>query len=205
MDKLKNTVFAMKMTDIRKYPANYEELSTDAALRAERLACQLRNIIFATDILPKPEYMDRAAKIQGIQFDMDGSILRIRLPGLLPKRKVRTNIGYINDPLYYSLKSYLTEHPVPVFVNCVVCFIQVYDRKLPLRRIRDYDNMEFKQILDTISPFVLKDDSGLYCDSYHTTELGNEDYTSVNIMEKSVFPAWLRSMNEQISDLSEIS
>ena len=65
--------------------------------------------------------------------------------------------------------------------------------------------MEFKQILDIISPFVLKDDSGLYCDSYHTTELGNEDYTSVNIMEKSVFPAWLRSMNEQISDLSEIS
>ncbi|HJF00187.1 MAG TPA: DUF6100 family protein, partial [Sellimonas intestinalis] len=46
---------------------------------------------------------------------------------------------------------------------------------------------------------------GLYCDSYHTTELGNEDYTSVNIMEKSVFPAWLRSMKEQISDLSEIS
>ena len=118
---------------------------------------------------------------------------------------MRTNIGYINDPLYYSLKSYLAENPVPVFVNCVVCFIQVYDRKLPLRRIRDYDNMEFKQILDTISPFVLKDDSGLYCDSYHTTELGNEDYTSVNIMEKSVFPAWLRSMNEQISDLSEIS
>ena len=205
MDKLKNTVFAMKMTDIRKYPANYEELSTDAALRAERLACQLRNIIFATDILPKPEYMDRAAKVQGIQFDTDGSILTIRLPGLLPKRKVRTNIGYINDPLYYSLKSYLAENPVPVFVNCVVCFIQVYDRKLPLRRIRDYDNMEFKQILDTISPFVLKDDSGLYCDSYHTTELGNEDYTSVNIMEKSVFPAWLRRMKEQISDLSEIS
>ena len=189
MDKLKNTVFAMKMTDIQKYPANYEELSTDAALRAERLSCQLRNIIFATDILPKPEYMDRAAKVQGIQFDTDGSILTIRLPGLLPKRKVRTNIGYINDPLYYSLKSYLAENPVPVFVNCVVCFIQVYDR----------------QILDTISPFVLKDDSGLYCDSYHTTELGNEDYTSVNIMEKSVFPAWLRSMNEQISDLSEIS
>ena len=66
MDKLKNTVFAMKITDIRKYPANYEELSTDAALRAERLACQLRNIIFATDILPKPEYMDRAAKLSAL-------------------------------------------------------------------------------------------------------------------------------------------
>lgn len=205
MDKLKNTVFAMKMTDLRKYPANYEELSTDAALRAERLTCQLRNLIFATDILPKPEYMERAAKAHGIQIHTDGSILTIRLPGLLPKRKARTNIGYINDPLYYSLKSYLAEHPIPVFENCVVCFIQIYDRKLPLRRIRDYDNIEFKQILDTISPFVLKDDSGLYCDSYHTTELGNEDHTSVNIMDISVFPTWLQSIESRVSNLSEIS
>lgn len=195
----------MKVTDIQKYPVNYEELSTDAALRAERLACQLRNIIFATDILPKPEYMDRAAKVQGIQFDTDGSILTIRLPGLLPKRKVRTNIGYINDPLYYSLKSYLAENPVPVFVNCVVCFIQVYDRKLPLRRIRDYDNMEFKQILDTISPFVLKDDSGLYCDSYHTTELGDTDHTVIYVMGKSRFPQWLKGRKNEIETISEIS
>ncbi len=205
MDKLKNTIFAMKMTDIRKYPANYEALSTDAALRAEHLACQLRNIIFTTAVLPKPEYMDRAVKAQGIQFRTDGNLLIIRLPGLLPKRKTRANIGYINDPLYCGIKSYLAEHPIPVFTDCVVCFIQVYDRKLPLRRIRDYDNMEFKQILDTISPFVLKDDSGIYCDSYHTTNLGDEDYTLINIMEKSLFPAWLRSRKDQVSDLSEIS
>ena len=82
--------------------------------------------------------------------------------------------------------------------------IQVYDRQLPLRRIRDYDNMEFKQILDTISPFVLKDDSGLFCDSFHTTELGDTDYTSVNIMEKSIFPVWLQEKKNSITDLSEI-
>lgn len=41
LDKLKNSIFAMKMTDIQKYPANYEELSTDAALRSERITCNL--------------------------------------------------------------------------------------------------------------------------------------------------------------------
>lgn len=205
LEKLKNSVFAMKMTDLRKYPANYEELSTDAALRAERLACQLRNLIFATDLVSKPSYMKLAAKEQGITMENENNIFVIRLPGLLPKRKVHTNSAFINEPLHYALKEYLKEHPVPVYTNCVVCFIQIYDRRLPLRRIRDYDNLEYKQILDTLSPFLLQDDSGLICDSYHTTKLGDADYTSVNIMEKSMFPDWLKSQKNHISSLSEIS
>lgn len=204
LEKLKNSVYAMKITDIQKYPANYEALSTDAALRSERLACQLRNLIFATDLISKPDYMEKAAKTQGIQFCLKDGLLSIYLPGLLPKRRVHTNAAFINEPLHYALKKYMETNPLPVFNSCVVCFIQVYDRQLPLRRIRDYDNMEFKQILDTISPFVLKDDSGLFCDSFHTTELGDTDYTSVNIMEKSMFPVWLQEKKNSITDLSEI-
>lgn len=204
IEKLQNSIYAMKVTDIQQYPVNYEALSTDAALRAERLACQLRNLIFATGLISKPNYMEKAAKTQGIQFYSDGSLLTIRLPGLLPKRKVHANTAFINEPLHYALKQYMEEHPLPVFDSCVVCFIQVYDRRLPLRRIRDYDNMEYKQILDTISPFILRDDSGIFCDSYHTTELGDSDYTSVNITEKSMFPAWMQDKKNRISDLSEI-
>lgn len=204
LEKLRNSVYAMKVTDIKKYPVNYEELSTDAALRAERLTCQLRNLIFAADLSSKPSYMEKSAKAQGIRFGCENGVLEIYLPGLLPKRKVHANTAFINEPLYYALKNYIETQPIPIFDSCVVCFIQVYDRKLPLRRIRDYDNMEYKQILDTISPFVLRDDSGLFCDSYHTTELGDTDYTSVNIMEKSTFPSWLRSKKSSLSELSEI-
>ncbi len=205
LDKLKNSVYAMKMTDIRKYPANYEELSTDAALRAEHITCQLRNLIYATDITDKGSYMKKAAKVQGISIQVKDNILTLCLPGLLPKRKLHTNTAFINEPIYYALKDYLSEEPLPLFEACVVCFVQVYDEKLPLRRIRDYDNLEFKQILDTICPFVLRDDSGLYCDSYHTTVLGESDYTEVNILEKSVFPEWLENNKNSISSLSEIS
>lgn len=203
LDKLKNAVYAMKMTDQCKYPANYEELSTDAALRSERITCQLRNLIYASGIIPKTAYLDQAEKAQGIQIQLADSIFIIRLPGLLPKRKVHTNTAFLNEPLHYALKAYTEKNVLPVYDSCVVCFVQVYNEKLPLRRIRDYDNLEFKQILDTISPFVLRDDSGLYCDAFHTTKLGTSDYTLLYIMEKSGFPGWLQTRKTEFSDISD--
>lgn len=204
-EKLKNALFAMKMTDLKRYPANYEELSTDAALRAERIACQLRNLIYATGITSKAEYLVKAANTHGIHIETSENILDIRLPGLLPKRKAHVNTAFINEPLHFALKEYLEHDTLPLYEDCVMCFIQTYDERLPLRRIRDYDNLEFKQIMDTISPFVLRDDNGLFCDTYHATKLENSDYTSVYIMDKAVFPEWLKKQKPRISDLSEIS
>ena len=89
--------------------------------------------------------------------------------------------------------------------NCVVCFSQIYDQNLSLHRIRDYDNLEFKQILDTIAAYVLVDDTGLLCDSYHTTELGTHDHTIVSIMDCEAFPGWIKSRQKYIRTISEIS
>ena len=51
--------------------------------------------------------------------------------------------------------------------------------------------------LDTVAGFVLTDDSGLFCDAYHTTEFGERDCTVLTIMEKSRFPMWLKMQEEQ--------
>lgn len=203
--KLNNILFALKTTDIQKYGANYEQLSTDAALRSERIACQLRNLVYITDFTGKPDYMRQAANAQGIRISMDDDILSVTLPGLLPKRKVRTNTAFLHEPLNYALQEYLKEHSIALYRDCVVCFSQVYDKELSSRRVRDYDNLEFKQILDTISTYVLLDDTGLFCDSYHTTELGDQDYTIVYIMEKTAFPEWYRRRKNSIETISEIS
>ena len=56
----------------------------------------------------------------------------------------------------------------------MVCFTQVYDQCLPTRRIRDYDNLEEKQLLDVLSTFVMADDTGLLCDAYNTAALGRD-------------------------------
>lgn len=48
IERLNNALYAMNTTDIQRYPDNYEVLSTDAALRAERITCRLRHLIYAT-------------------------------------------------------------------------------------------------------------------------------------------------------------
>ena len=67
------------------------------------------------------------------------------------------------------------------------------------------DDFEFKQILDTIASYVLVDDTGLFCDSYHTTELGNYDHTVIFVMEPEIFPGWLKDRKASIKTISEIS
>lgn len=51
---------------------------------------------------------------------------------------------------------------MPHFRECVVCISHVYDHELPDWCLLDYDNLQQKQILDTIALYVMADDSGFY-------------------------------------------
>lgn len=201
--KLANTLSAMKITDTGTYGKNYEELSLDAAFRAERLACSLRNLIYAANLVPKPVLMETAAKAHGIQISHAEHRVEITLPGLIPKRTKRVNTTFLTDPLYASLEAYTKENTLPRFTDCVVCFSHIYDEKLSSRRVRDYDNLECKQILDTVANFLMTDDSGLLCDAYHTTEFGNNDCTILTLMERPEFPAWLKQQENRSKTISD--
>ena len=205
LQKLTNTIFALKTTDIQTYDETFEELSVSAALRAERIACQMRNLVC---LAPSPNqiiYLPNAAQALGIQVTEQNGMLNITLPGLLPKRKVHANTAFLHEPLNYVLQEYLRQNALPLYRHCIVCFSQIYDRELPQRRIRDYDNLEFKQILDTLCSYVLTDDSGLFCDCYYTTQLGQKDCTLITIMEQPAFPEWLQNQKNHIKTISEIS
>ena len=185
----------MDTTDIQRYPDNYEVLSTDAALRAEKIACRLRHLIYSSTTIHKGDYLTSAGIVHGIEVVYEDGVLDVTLPGLLPKRKQRQNTEFLLDPFYFSLEQYAKEHPMPRFSDCVVCFTQVYDQCLPTRRIRDYDNLEEKQLLDVLSTFVMADDTGLLCDAYNTAALGEKDCTRISVMEKKRFPAWLAELH----------
>ena len=192
--KLSNTISAIKITDTGTYGKNYEELSMDAAQRAERIACSLRNLIFAANLIPKPVLMVAVSKEHAITITHGTDRVLITLPGLMPKRTKRINTTFLTDPLHASLDAYTKEHTLPHFTECVVCFSHIFDRNLSARRVRDYDNLECKQLLDTVATFLMTDDSGLFCDAYHTTELGDKDCTMLTIMEKRAFPDWLKDL-----------
>lgn len=201
--KLAGTISAMKITNTGIYGKNYEALSIDAAFRAERLACSLRNLIHAANLVPKPALMETAAQAHGISIRQTDGRVEITLPGLMPKRTKRTNTTFLTDPLHFALEVYTKEHDLLRFRECVVCFSHVFDESLPSRRVRDYDNLECKQILDTAAEFLMTDDNGLLCDAYHTTEFGKRDCTILTIMEKSSFPAWLKESEERGKTISD--
>ncbi len=191
LSRLQNTLYGMSMTDIQRYFENYEILATDAVLRAEQITCRLRHLIYTTTGIKKTEYMKSAAQGHGIQIEDKDGIVKITFPALMPGRKQWQSSEFLIDPLYFALSDYADRHPSQKYRECVVCFVNIYCRELPSRRVRDYDNMELKQTLDVISTFFLTDDSGRYCDAYHTTELGETDCTNIFILEKERFTEWL--------------
>ena len=165
IQRLSSALYAMNTTDIQRYPENYEILSTDAALRAENIACRLRHLIYASTGIKKSEYLTSAATMQGLDIQQRGDIFEITLPCLIPKRKQRQSTEYLIDPLTTALEQYVRTHAVKRFQHCVVCFSHVYCRDLPERRIRDYDNLELKQFLDAVGAWLLTDDGGFLFDA----------------------------------------
>lgn len=203
ISRLQSALYAMSTTDLQRYPDNYEVLSTDAALRGENIACRLRHLIYATTGIKKSEYMQSAAVMQGVQIHCEKGVVEITLPALLPKRKQRQSSEFLLDPIYFALSDYADRHPLPKFNHCVVCFSHIYCRKLPTRRVRDYDNLELKQLLDVVSTFLMADDNGLLCDAYNTTELGDADCTRISVMDKEHFSPWLEERKNSVKAISD--
>lgn len=203
ISRLSNALYAMDTTDIQRYPDNYETLSTDAALRAERIACRLRHLIYSSTTIRKGDYLRAAGVMHGITITYENEVMEVMLPGLLPKRRQRQSSEFLLDPLYFALEQYAKDHPLPHYRDCVVCFAQVYDQALPTRRVRDYDNLEEKQLLDLLASFVMVDDTGLLCDAYNTAELGEQDCTKIFIMENQRFPQWLAEHKTSLKSISD--
>ncbi len=194
---------AMDGTDMEKYPDNYTALAQDAALRSEQIACRMRHLLYASTAVRKAEYMACAGSVQGIRIrDADG-VLQVTLPCLLPKKKQRQSAEFLTDPLYFALSQYADARVLPKYTHCVVCFCHIYAKTLPKGRIRDYDNVEMKQLLDVLATFLMLDDTGLLVDAYNTTELGETESTIICIMDKSRFPQWLQERENRLETISD--
>lgn len=202
LTRLTNALYAMDTTDIQRYPDNYEVLSTEAALRAEKIACSLRHLIYSTTCIKKTDYLCSAGEVHGIAICQEEHYMAVTLPCLLPKRKNRKSVEFILDPLHFYLSQYAENHTLPKFRDCVVCFSHIYNQELPARRIHDYDNLELKQILDVLASYIMVDDTGLLCDAYNTTKFGEKDCTRIFVMEKSRFPNWLAEREKGLKSIS---
>ena len=125
ISRLSIVLYAMDTTDIQRYPDNYETLSTDAALRAERIACRLRHLIYSSTTIRKGDYLKSASVMHGITITYENEVLAVTLPSLLPKRRQRQSTEFLLDPFTSALSDYAAHHTMPQFQHCVVCFTHI--------------------------------------------------------------------------------
>ncbi|MBC8611430.1 hypothetical protein H8702_09990 [Massilimaliae timonensis] len=195
--KLNNGLFALTVTDAAKYPEQYDTLLLNSAYLSESIAVRMRKLAIDLGSVQKHKLLENAAKIQRIRIVWKDGILTVVIPSLLPKRQQRTISAFLLDPLYYTLHEFCEKEKFQKFRECVVCFIHVYDEKLSISRIRDYDNMMMKPVLDTVAAFVMTDDTGQLCRQYQTSVLGDSDRTEIMVMEPKRFLLWLREQEKQ--------
>lgn len=188
---LAGNICVLKALDIRQNPKKYEKLSIDTALSAEKIACKLRSLIYATTQVRKYDYLVRAGEAQSIEIEQKNGVWQITLPCLLPKKKSRQSDLFLGDPLYVALENYTMKNRQPPLEQCVVCFCHVYAWDRPLPQIPDSDNLQQKMVLDLVSLFFLIDDNGLLCSTHTMAERGEHTHTRVYVMAKERFPQWL--------------
>ena len=103
------------------------------------------------------------------------------LPHLMPKRNHRNHTVFLLEPLTYALKEFTVAHPICRLEYALIWFIYEYTEDTPIHCIRDYDNIETKEVLDIINSFFLLDDGGAFCELHYSTRRGNRTCTRVII------------------------
>ena len=140
--------------------------------------------------MPQDYYL-QAAEMQGIRIDVTDGILSVRLPALLPKKTHTEGFKFLQSSLHAALKQYAEQQNLPHFRECTVCIEHVYDHCLPIKAVRDYDNLEMKEVLDIIALYCMTDDTGALCDQFQTTRFADSSCTIISVMQKEKFSAWL--------------
>ena len=176
-------------------PVPFLDAAKRTALLSERSTAQLRNFLFTSCGGMPQDYYLQTAKMQGIRINVEDDILSVRLPALLPKKTRTEGFKFLQPALHAALKQHAEQTGLPHFRECTVCIEHVYDRFLPVKAVRDYDNLEMKEVLDIIVLYCMTDDTGALCDQFQTTRFADSSCTIISVMQKEKFSAWLDMKN----------
>jgi hypothetical protein len=173
--------------EIAENPHTYGDMVYKVAIQSEYLQRGIRRLTIKDSgvvALAEQEnnYMLEAADALGITVEESCDVVTITIPGLMAKRK-HENIGFISKSLFARLHQFThTREARERFTKCTVHITFVYDKSHGIKgRIRDYDNLELKLILDIVTFFFMEDDTGFLCKYIYSSELGDTDKTVISI------------------------
>ena len=181
--RFQNSICAYETTDAARYPENFEKLGLDMAMRAEAIACSTRNIASTFMTNGRKQLIHHVTDAHGIKVRQNKLGYEIVMPYLMTKRSGKHSVMFLLEPLSSALMQFIKEHPIERMKHAVIWYIYEYAEDTPARHIKDYDNMEAKEVLDMINSFFLIDDGGEFCELHYSIRRGKRDCTRVIISQ----------------------
>lgn len=128
-------------------------------------------------------------KIYNFTLERSGNVLRLTLPCLLPHYK-ENNKNIITEPLNRFLRAYRKEvSDLPQYDSVVILVIN-HVGQAGKGKIRDNDNYEYKQLINTLSYWFLSDDNYHNCRMMSCTKISDNEMTEVFIIPTKEFGKW---------------
>lgn len=197
IDKCETLLTAAKDDILTEKTKNFEHNVISSIYLLENVLMKLRALANTPYTISSPTQYESmlnnvATNIYHIAMDQKDNVTHITLPCLLPHYK-ENHKNIVTAPLNAFLKKYIKENgPLPVYKKIVFVVINHVDENKPASRIRDNDNYEYKQLINTLAGWFLPDDNQDYCSMFNTTVKGSSDSTEVYLVPYENFQVWCK-------------
>jgi hypothetical protein len=166
-------------------------LLLDVVKMSEKSACNLRELVSRYGYPEEQEELEQivlGSHPVDIGFTEEGWFV-VRMDPLA-KTKALASKQYIRGIIAPAMRKFFAGKPNVRYPKCVLIFRHVYDRNFPVRHMRDYDNVEVKQVTDVVAMYVMVDDNPVNCRTYHCCAVGNCCRTEVYVVPQDEFIQW---------------
>jgi|GEM_PF-2980260 hypothetical protein len=201
LEKISKAITSVKNDALRS--GEYEDPLISAIYQLENLTLHLRKVAnncFAKQTLHRYEQMMDNITHSEYHISMsmqDSDITRITLPCLLPCYKDNKK-NIITEPLNFFLRQYKKDKELIQYESIVMVVINHVSRTKKGYGIRDNDNYEYKQLVNTLAFWFLPDDDYRSCKMFNGTAMDEADYTEVFLVPKEEFAEWYAKIGEKI-------
>lgn len=195
LEKTMELFTAAKDGFVSKNAAKHEHNLVQGIYLLEKSTLSAREIANACLNATNPALYNTVVKnvdtgVFGIALKQTGNVIRITLPCLLPHYK-ENNKNIITEPLNRYLRQYRKDiRELPHYDSVVMVVINHVNAKHSNSVIRDNDNYEYKQLINTLSFWFLSDDNYKNCVMMNGTKLSKKDMTEVFIVPTNEFGSW---------------
>ena len=176
----------------QKDPYFKDNLIEKALCKMEKSVLDFRNIVpyfpRKYSIVPNISKPLQENYSQNYQIEISKNEIgyRIILPLTLPKFGEKKK-SILIEPLNFALKKYALNNKIFQLKSAVFAVINHISSNTSMYLIKDNDNYEYKDIINTLSFWFLPDDSFDCCNLYSETRISNDNFTEIFIIPTENF------------------